>query len=103
MTDPIERVARAMVNAEEWSSFWSEAEAKILARHMITEHKAWLTEQGIPIDKLLSGEMRAVEYTAGMARLDSDKIIKPFDGMISLDEAQLDYAGGQIVTPEDKG
>lgn len=35
MTDMIERVARALVTCEAWSSFWSDDDARILARAAI--------------------------------------------------------------------
>lgn len=74
MTDPVERVARALAkynwsvedpDFEEW--FGRLERFDPVLRTMLNQQaedaleicKAWLTEQGVPIDKLLSGEMVA--------------------------------------------
>ncbi|MGI9297788.1 MAG: hypothetical protein ACR2QC_07810 [Gammaproteobacteria bacterium] len=49
-TDPIERASRAMRE----SDWWFLQDDQMLSQTAIREYKAWLTEQGIPIAKLLS-------------------------------------------------
>lgn len=145
--DPIERAARALVKAykEIWPGSWpAPQEAKELAGVCVAEHKAWLTEQGIPIDKLLSGEMvpkpvEPADTSICLGALDDETPEPSYDGEYDHDWlpagkdhvqqcsmcdmvrrwpadgstplrlpvpesrrlAQLDYAGGQVVTPED--
>ena len=53
-TDPIERVARVIDR-------YGTTHRNFRSEMAIDEFKLWLTEQGIPIDKLLSREMVAVD------------------------------------------
>ena len=63
--DAVERVARAIYAWRPGTkkvSAWSDKQREhccTQARVAIAEYKAWLIEQGVPVDKLLSGEMRA--------------------------------------------
>lgn len=91
MTDPIERVARVLCRY--WAGAKRRNQASDNARIAIGEYKAWLTEQGIPIDKLLSGEMKAVPAWAV-------KEGESFEDACHR-VAQLDYAGNPPVTPEE--
>lgn len=66
---------------------------------------AKLTEQGIPIDKLLSGEMRAVdaEWCARAQLKMEGHAISHTDRRGTSEafkQAQADYAGNPPITPE---
>ena len=54
--DPIERAADKLYAESEERYLGCEGSAEVV----IAEYKSWLTEQGIPIKHLLSGEMVAV-------------------------------------------
>ena len=51
--DPVERVAQAMAEIGQVPTMFQ-------CKAAIHEYKLWLTEQGIPVEQLLSGEMEAV-------------------------------------------
>lgn len=66
MADPIERVARKIYTwrpGTKKRSAWSDKQCEhccTQAHAAISEYKTWLTEQGIPIDRLLSGKARVI-------------------------------------------
>lgn len=135
MSDPIERVAQAICFADgsaegpdgklilekacdcERAEFCYEVggslrpEMRGQALAAIEEYARYLTEQGIPIDKLLSGKLEAAPPVVVAA---GTRVVfrKPSDGEMEwarkwcednadlIKQAQLDYAGGQVVTPE---
>ena len=72
MTDPIERVARAINSAPVREKASKHRGMRQLAEAAVNEYKAWLAEQGIPMEALLSGEMVAVprdpDWSQGLAR-----------------------------------
>jgi hypothetical protein len=133
-TDPIERVARALainhaIDPDEqgpaethmtkidgvptiisdhrgplWELWCGDSEVAIEA------YKAWLTEQGILIDKLLSGEMVAVHSSDPTDPFNWDGKLNPDVSTPekrrrakalkhARDQAKMDYEGGQIIKP----
>ena len=97
MSDPVERVAQALYMMGVFDS-------RPKADRAIDEYKRWLAEQGIALDKLLSGEMVAVDARTAERGKKVDEAVIALN--IAVDkaeraEAQADYAvGPQVVTPE---
>ena len=114
VSDAVERVARRICQFSH-SPKYVRDNAMTHARLMVAEYNVWLTEQGIPIDKLLSGEMVAVPSRPSDEMIDASQNIsfQTIDhGHIRLmqtaresmvrwqtmvKQAQLDCAGGQVA------
>ena len=88
MTDPIERVAHFLEKI-------IGDEAGRCAAIAVPVYREWLRQQGIPIERLLSGEMVVIPYDP---ECDCSRAVR---NLKAFNEAQLDYAlNADIVTPD---
>ena len=91
MSDPVDRVAQALYMLGAF-------DPRPKAERAISEYKSWLAEQGVPVDRLLSDEMRAVDTrTAERGEKVNEAVIALNIAVDKAEraEAQADYAAGQ--------